>query len=176
MPTSLTSQQLLNTSRHKAWRDDGPTQGRCLWEMHGVWGWDRTKKEGVVLRESYFIKDPTTKKKVSSIDADISLGTDLCLCQIDWYPDFYYPLINRWADRVRAASSTKKIVFVEPIPNEVIILATSRSLVLILLSSQFCPSSWTAEHQPDNMVYAPHWCVGVRTWPGNLAHLLIGTT
>lgn len=25
------------------------------------------------------------------------------------------------------------------------------------LLGQFCPTSWKPEHQPDNMVYAPHW-------------------
>ena len=32
--------------------------------MHGVWGWDEVKKVGVLLRESYFQKDPNTGKKV----------------------------------------------------------------------------------------------------------------
>ncbi|PSS32123.1 hypothetical protein PHLCEN_2v2119 [Hermanssonia centrifuga] len=121
MPTRRTSHGVLNTDGLNVWLPDGPTAGRCLWEMHGVWGWDRNKKEGVVLRESYFIKHPMTNKK------------------IDWYTDFYYLFLNTWTDRVRGASSSEKIVFVEPIPNE------------------FCPRSWTPEHQPQNMVYAPHW-------------------
>ena len=45
---------------------DGPTGGKCVWEMHGVWGWDRTKEEAVVLRESYFSKHPLTGVKVRS--------------------------------------------------------------------------------------------------------------
>ncbi|KAL6302254.1 glycoside hydrolase superfamily [Sparassis latifolia] len=120
-PTRLTSQKVINTSRQKAWRDDGPTEGRCLWEMHGVWGWDKIKNTSVVLRESYFKKHPMTGQKV------------------EWYTDFYYPLINRWTDRVRSVSNAEKMVFLEPIPNE------------------FCPSSWTVERRPSNMVYAPHW-------------------
>lgn len=48
----------------KAWRKDGPTDGKCVWEMHGVWGYDVLKKEGVVLRENYFVKHPMTGKKV----------------------------------------------------------------------------------------------------------------
>lgn len=66
MPTRRTSSGVLNSAGRRVWREDGPTHGRCLWEMHGVWGWDRNKNEGVVLRESYFIKDPMTNKKVSS--------------------------------------------------------------------------------------------------------------
>ncbi|KAH7928854.1 glycoside hydrolase family 5 protein [Leucogyrophana mollusca] len=121
MPTRKTSTSVLNSASRKAWRPDGPTEGKCVWEMHGVWGWDLSKNEGVVLRESYFVKDPMTGQKV------------------DWYTDFYFPFLKRWADRVRGVASTDKLLFVEPIPNE------------------FCPSSWTPENQLPNMVYAPHW-------------------
>ena len=64
MPTRLTSQRVINTAGQKAWRDDGPTMGKCLWEFHGVWGWDERKQEGVVLRESYFKQDPQSGRKV----------------------------------------------------------------------------------------------------------------
>ncbi|TBU47753.1 glycoside hydrolase family 5 protein [Dichomitus squalens] len=121
MPTRLTSQAVLNTAGQKAWLDNGPTQGKCLWELHGVWGWDQKKNEGVVLRENYFKRDPETGR------------------EIDWYSDFYFPFLNKWAERVRSASSADKVVLCEAIPNE------------------FCPKSWTAERRPMNMVYAPHW-------------------
>jgi hypothetical protein len=121
MPTSLTSQTLLNPKGRKVWRVDGPSNGQCPWEMHGVWGWDVKKNEGVVLRENYFTKHPETNEA------------------IDWYTDFYFPVLKRWASRIRQRVGTEKIVFVEAIPNE------------------FCPRSWTAEHRLDNMVYAPHW-------------------
>ncbi|CAL1708345.1 unnamed protein product [Somion occarium] len=64
------------------WREDGVTEGKCIWEMHGIWGWDEQKKEGVVLRENYFKKHPLTGKP------------------IDWYNDFYFPFLSRWADRM----------------------------------------------------------------------------
>jgi len=64
MPTRLTSNSVLNSASRKAWRIDGPTEGRCVWEMHSVWGWDKVKNEGVVLRENYFVKDPATGRKV----------------------------------------------------------------------------------------------------------------
>ncbi|KAF9011688.1 glycoside hydrolase superfamily, partial [Cyathus striatus] len=73
VPTRKTSETLLNAEGRKAWRDDGPTQGKCLWEVHGLWGWDKTKNQAVALRESYFKKHPVTGK------------------EIDWYTDFYYP-------------------------------------------------------------------------------------
>ncbi|KAJ3764474.1 glycoside hydrolase family 5 protein [Lentinula raphanica] len=123
MPTRKTGSAVLNMEMRKVWKEDGPTKGQCLWEMHGVWGWDKNKNTAIVLRENYFKKHPTTGKK------------------IDWYTDFYYPFLNKWAERVRGASSPDKIVFVEMIPNE------------------FCPTSFTGDHQPDNIVYAPHWYV-----------------
>ena len=64
MPTRHTSDVIMNLDCHKAWRIDGPTQGKCIWQMHNVWGWDETKNVGVVLRESYFNKNPKTGKKV----------------------------------------------------------------------------------------------------------------
>ncbi|KAG5644275.1 hypothetical protein DXG03_008760 [Asterophora parasitica] len=121
MPTRKTSHAVLNPHGRSVWRPDGPSQGKCIWEMHDVWGWCKNKNEAVVLRENYFINDPVTGRK------------------IDWYTDFYYPFLGKWTERVRAASSPDKIVFVEAIPNE------------------FCPKSWTPEHQFPNMVYAPHW-------------------
>ncbi|KAF8518261.1 cytoplasmic protein [Hysterangium stoloniferum] len=122
MPTKLTHHVTLNEKGRKVWRDDGPTGGKCLWELHGVWGWDTTKNQGIVLRESYFKINPQTNAR------------------IDWYTDFYYPFLSRWVERVRAIpEAKKKVVFVEAIPNE------------------FCPRSWTPEHQFENMVYAPHW-------------------
>ncbi|KAJ3921255.1 glycoside hydrolase family 5 protein [Lentinula edodes] len=121
MPTRKTGHVVLNVDKRKVWRENGPTKGQCLWEMHGVWGWDKNKNEAIVLRESYFGKHPTNGKK------------------IDWYTDFYYPFLNKWAERMRRASSPDKIVFLEMIPNE------------------FCPPSFTKGHQPPNIVYAPHW-------------------
>jgi hypothetical protein len=120
MPTSLTSHRVLNPGGRKAWRADGPTGGRCLWEMHEVWGWDDGKKKGVVLRENYFVKHPMTGQKVSACyffpSGMLTLNSDL---QIDWYTDFYYPFLHKWASRVRAASPRNHLLFVEAIPNEV---------------------------------------------------------
>ncbi|KAJ7614127.1 glycoside hydrolase [Roridomyces roridus] len=100
MPTRKTGEAILNVKRRKAWREDGPTFGECVWAMHGVWGWDRNKDAAVVLRENYFVKHPLTGDKV------------------DWYTDFYYPFLHKWVDRVRSVSPPEKLVFVEAIPNE----------------------------------------------------------
>jgi hypothetical protein len=44
------------------WREDGPTKGQCLWEMHGVWKWDEKEGKGVVMREAYFKRDENGKE------------------------------------------------------------------------------------------------------------------
>lgn len=46
------------------WRRDGPSAGKCIWELHDVWGWDKVRNEGVMLRENYFKYNPVTGKKV----------------------------------------------------------------------------------------------------------------
>ncbi|KAF9554990.1 cytoplasmic protein [Agrocybe pediades] len=100
MPTKHTSYTMLNTAGVKAWRPDGPTKGRCLWEYHDVWRWDKASNKAVILRENYFRKHPDTGEKMN------------------WYTDFYYPFANKWSERVRRASKESKLVFLEPIPNE----------------------------------------------------------
>lgn len=118
-PTRLTSQSVLNTGGRKVWRADGPTEGKCIWQMHGVWAWDTQKDEGVVLRESYFSKNPTTGLKVTIL---LSFPAEWLLIdriQIDWYTDFYYPFLTTWKERIHKVSPADKMVFVEPIPNEV---------------------------------------------------------
>ncbi|CCO36209.1 putative glycosyl hydrolase YIR007W [Rhizoctonia solani AG-1 IB] len=84
----------------KAWREDGPTEGRCIWEKHGVWGWDVKKHEPVPLREGYFKKHPDTGE------------------EIEWHGDFFYPFVKRWAARVHELTGNRKMVFLEAIPNE----------------------------------------------------------
>ena len=100
MPTKRTSYTLLNTTKTKAWRPDGPTQGRCLWEYHDVWRWNTMTDQAVVLRENYFSRHPDTGKK------------------IDWYTNCYFPLVKKWSERVRKVSPDI-LVFLEPIPNQV---------------------------------------------------------
>ena len=74
MPTRRTSSGVLNQGGRKVWREDGPTNGQCLWEMHGVWGWDRNKDEGIVLRENYFKRHPMTNNKVCTLFACAESG------------------------------------------------------------------------------------------------------
>ncbi|KAG8760210.1 hypothetical protein FRC11_000765 [Ceratobasidium sp. 423] len=99
-PTRIGKHVLRNEQGVKAWRADGPTQGKCVWEMHGVWGWDVKKHEPVPLREGYFKKHPETGAGV------------------EWHEDFFYPFIKRWASRVHELTGNSKMLFLEAIPNE----------------------------------------------------------
>jgi hypothetical protein len=67
MPTRLSHRTICNSLKASTWRADGPTDGRCLWEMHGVWAWDRSKRQPIVLREGYFARHPITGAKVRSL-------------------------------------------------------------------------------------------------------------
>lgn len=67
MPTKLDTHVVLNEERLSAWQPDGPTGGKCLWEMHGVWAYDERFKTSIVLREHYFNRHPLTGDKVSSL-------------------------------------------------------------------------------------------------------------
>ncbi|KAF8695014.1 Cellulase (glycosyl hydrolase family 5), partial [Rhizoctonia solani] len=99
-PTRIGKHVLRNQEGVKAWRENGPTQGKCIWEMHGVWGWDIKKSEPVPLREGYFKKNPDT-------------GED-----VEWHADFFYPFVRRWSARVHELTGNRKMVFLEAIPNE----------------------------------------------------------
>lgn len=74
MPTRKTGSAVLNAEGRSAWRPDGPSQGRCIWEMHGIWGWDNNKDEAVILRENYFVKHPMTGNKVHDMDLCFELS------------------------------------------------------------------------------------------------------
>ncbi|KAF8311637.1 glycoside hydrolase family 5 protein [Clavulina sp. PMI_390] len=99
-PTRISAHVTLNTQEVNVWRQGGPTKGRCLWELHGVWGWDGAQKKPVALRENYFTQHPVT------------------FAPIDWYKDFWYPFVNQWASRLQAVSDPSRLFFVEAIPNE----------------------------------------------------------
>lgn len=117
MPTRKTGSAILNKEGRRVWRPDGPFAGKCLWEQHGVWGWDQNKNEAIVLRESYFSKHPLTGGKVR---VNPCSAKPVCLTRcmkIDFYEDFFYPVMTKWAERVRNVVPNK-IVFVEVVPNE----------------------------------------------------------
>jgi hypothetical protein len=150
-PTRRTAYNVLNPMGRKAWRKDGPTDGKCVWEMHGVWGYDLIKKEGVVLRENYFVKHPMTGKKVTSYA--------LCFFalahfhQVDWYTDFYFPFVRRWSERVSmyTPNGENKLLFLEPIPNEVPVQLMSIRIPLTLVSS-------SVHHRGRQSINLKVWC------------------
>lgn len=137
-PTRRTAYGVLNPMGRKAWREDGPTDGKCVWEMHGVWGYDILKKEGVVLRENYFAKHPMTGKKVGCYPSPPSQLT--YIDQVDWYIDFYFPFVRKWAEKVSryTVNGKRKLLFLEPIPNEVIAqIAALWTLLIFFLVLSF---------------------------------------
>ena len=93
-----------------------------MWEYHDVWRWNEVTDKAVPLRENYFRLHPGTGEKVGYYFLgywcwlDTDFGLDL---QIEWYTDLYFPFAKRWAERVRNITSEEKLVFLEPIPNEV---------------------------------------------------------
>lgn len=87
MPSKLTSHEIVNEKEVSVWSSDGPTQGRCLWEWHGVWGWDKKKNEAIVLRENYFVKHPMSGQKVARIKPSFRFGI-LTLFRLTFTPTF----------------------------------------------------------------------------------------
>ncbi|EJD50795.1 glycoside hydrolase [Auricularia subglabra TFB-10046 SS5] len=104
MPSTRSGTALLNPNGRSVWKDDGPTGGRCLWEIHGVWGWDMKKREAVPLRENYFVRDPRATGAENR--------------KLDWYTDFYLPFYMEWAKLVQGIAGEHKMLFAEPIPNQ----------------------------------------------------------
>lgn len=119
MPTTKKGSVLLNPKGESVWRLEGPTQGKCIWEMHGVWGWDTSKKEGVVLRENYFVKHPLGGRQVFHAFYHRPKPKLIEVQQIEWYADCFYPFIKKWEQTVRSVIPPHKFLFIEVIPNEV---------------------------------------------------------
>ncbi|KAF8328906.1 glycoside hydrolase family 5 protein [Cantharellus anzutake] len=99
-PTRPWRRARRNEENANVWRTSGPTQGRCLWEMHAVWDWDERKDAPVALRENYFWRHPVTHQPVN------------------WYKDSWYPFVTHWASRIALFAGPRKLIFVEGIPNE----------------------------------------------------------
>lgn len=78
------------------------------------------------------------KKKPVALQEDY-FAKDRAGRPINFYKDHYYPFLRKWEVLVNSLTPGKAR-FVEPLPNE------------------FCPA-WPEEDRPQNMVFAPHWCV-----------------
>jgi hypothetical protein len=100
-----------------------------------VWRWSTTTDKPVILRENYFRRHPDTGKEVGLPLSEERQFIKLCLEQIDFYVDFYYPFALKWSERVRKLTSPDKLVFLEAIPNEV--SYTSHSDDFVMTSSSF---------------------------------------
>src|SRR5258708_5593223 len=63
-PTRLARRIKRNAGNESVWRATGPTQGRCLCEMHGEGDWDERRRVAVALREKYFTRHPVSHRPV----------------------------------------------------------------------------------------------------------------
>ncbi|KAG9124154.1 hypothetical protein FRC07_012642 [Ceratobasidium sp. 392] len=91
-PTRIGKTVLRNRKGTTAWREDGPTKGQCIWEMHGVWGWDKKKNEGVPLRESYFKNHPQTGRTArlgwyGTWNEELTQAIPNEFCPVSWTTD-----------------------------------------------------------------------------------------
>ncbi|KIJ89986.1 glycoside hydrolase family 5 protein [Laccaria amethystina LaAM-08-1] len=102
MPTQKTSTTLLDTYKRKAWRPDGPTNGHCR-------GSSTISGAGTTLKINLLFFRKTAPAKTRLLERR----------SVDRYTGFYYPLLNKWAERVRTITFPDELIFVEPIPNEV---------------------------------------------------------
>lgn len=117
-PTRVSHREMGNTDGISAWAKSGPLGGRCLWEAEGVWSWSAEKKRPIALQEDYFAKDRSGRT-------------------INWYSDYYFPLVKQWEDVINGLAPGKARM-VEPLPNE------------------FCPV-WPEADRPRHFVFTPHW-------------------
>ncbi|KAJ3077100.1 hypothetical protein HDU98_008535 [Podochytrium sp. JEL0797] len=115
VPTRKSGKRVLNEQKRSAWLN----YGDCIWKKHGVWGLDTNGKPRI-LQPNYFKTNPTTGKP------------------IDYYKDFYMPLVRRYKAAIHAVRRDH-LIFFEPIPNE------------------DPPELNEADRKEENYVYAPHW-------------------
>lgn len=98
-PTKVSHHELVNQEGHRAWLKDR----QCIWRQHGVWEWDNVKNAPVVMRQTYFERNPETGKP------------------FEWYTDAWYPFVRRFAHAVTKGREQRRhwMTFAAGIPNEV---------------------------------------------------------
>ncbi|WFD34573.1 hypothetical protein MCUN1_001414 [Malassezia cuniculi] len=106
----------------------------CIWAEHGVWKWDATKEQPVVLQGDYFNVDPRPGHGGR---------------RVEWYRDFYAPFVRRFSERVSGAN---RMFLVEPIPNEFMPPWSATPV-----RQTYTINTTIDTRRPDNMVYAPHF-------------------
>lgn len=98
-PTEISHYVTVNEAGERAWEDGRP----CIWREHGVWEWDSKGQKPLVMRQSYFERDPRTGRR------------------IEWYNDCWYPFLKRFRERIVAGKKERLewFTFAAGIPNEV---------------------------------------------------------
>ena len=130
-PTAISHHVLLNEKRERAW-EEGKS---CIWRDHGVWEWDRKAKKPVVLRQTFFERDPRTGEKY------------------DWYRNAWIPFLVKFRQRMVNGSSRRGqwMIFAAGIPNEVTTCNSFSSKSLAKLSLIACNTlaKKSAARKPD---------------------------
>ena len=98
-PTAVSHFIYVNEKSERAW-EEGKA---CIWREHGVWEWDKKAQKPIVLRQTYFERDPRTNAKY------------------DWYRDAWIPFLFKFRKRMMNGSDRRKnwMTFAAGIPNEV---------------------------------------------------------
>ncbi|KAI8980242.1 glycoside hydrolase superfamily [Pilobolus umbonatus] len=129
-PTKKSHDRIINENKVSIWSQS------CIWKQHGVWTVDEKTGDPVLLDTQYFSKDPVTGKK------------------INFYDDFYTPLVNRYAQAIQKVKK-EWYCYVEPLANE------------------RAPVYKETDHH-HNIVFSPHWydlnCNFYKKYNGRITH------
>lgn len=142
VPSRIAHYSTVNLSGHSAWAQDPAfpstrTSSGCLWEEHGVWAWDETKRAPVVLQGDYFHVDARPGRQRRPIE---------------WYRDFYAPFALRFDERIKRAAP-ESLMLVEPIPNEF----QPPWQPVQDHRQKYAVQTYIDAPRPRNMVYSPHF-------------------
>ena len=68
-----------------------------------------------------FPEGPYHREEGTTVSFSILFAPELTRngVEINWYTDFYFPLLRKWEAVVRSVAGPDKPLWVEPIPNEV---------------------------------------------------------
>ncbi|KAJ3030404.1 UNVERIFIED_CONTAM: hypothetical protein HDU68_009218 [Siphonaria sp. JEL0065] len=116
VPSRKAGTRTLNSEKRSAWLN----YGDCVWKRHGVWAVNSATGKLEILKPDYFVTNPATGES------------------IEFYKDFYMPMVQRYKNAIRAVRSDH-LIFFEPIPNE------------------DPPELGEEDREEPNYVYAPHW-------------------
>ncbi|KAI9333868.1 glycoside hydrolase superfamily [Obelidium mucronatum] len=117
-PSRKSGTRVLNSMKRSAWLNYGDFHQ--IRKRHGVWQVNPKTGAPEILKPNYFVTNPATGEP------------------IEFYKDFYMPMVKRYKNAIKAVRSDH-LIFFEPIPNE------------------DPPELDEEDREEPNYVYAPHW-------------------